>query len=306
MCKIPFVYGFLLLHNTRTGQREAYESYTEEGVTPEDLVESRNTRIDGSLFTGNLTELEVQELMNILKKEFGFRPEMTKIVRENRNIGIHIVDDSLRDFITNLLVILGDVDSRAEDIFKLDIYVRLYEKEISGKEIRNRKVWKKYLRQYKEMYKWYILIFGKRGRERFNFLSNYIKNNYNDFLKRQIQEQKYNDNTKSRNIIIKREKTKELHNRLQGAIHGISLWDKSIVTIYHNRIKCDKSDQSISQESQPRHQMYCNYVRTMPQNHGIFMNKFIEMVYPDFLKKYHQTDPELIEYTNKLPEGPLL
>ena len=38
------------------------------------------------------------------------------------------------------------------------------------------------------MYKWYISIFGKRGgRERFNFLSNYIKNNYNDFLKRKIR-----------------------------------------------------------------------------------------------------------------------
>ena len=71
------------------------------------------------------------------------RPEMTKIVRGSRNIGTHIVDDSLRDFITYLVVIMGDVDSRAEDIFKLDIYARLYEKEISGKEKRNRKVLEK-------------------------------------------------------------------------------------------------------------------------------------------------------------------
>ena len=297
--------GFVLLYNTRTGQREAYESYTEEGVTVEDLVESKNTRIDGSLFTGNLTELEVHELMNILTEEFGFRPKMTQIVRKNGNIGIRIVDDSLREFVTYLVAIIGYVDIRAEDIFKLDIYARLYEKEISGREKRKRKVWKKYLRQYKEMYKWYILIFGKRGRERFNFLSKYTENEYNDLLKHVIQTQKYNDNVKSRKKILKKEKIKGLYTRLQSAIRVISGWDVGIVNMYHSHVVCDKYDQFIPREYRPRYDRYRNYVKNMPQNHRIFMDKFIEMVYPYFLKRYHQTDTELVEYIRKMPGSPL-
>ena len=133
------------MHNTRTGQREAYESYTEEGVTPEDLLKSKTTRIDGSLFTGNLTKSEAKTRLNVLKREFEIksepemRPEMRQIVRGSGKTATHIVDDSLRNFVTYLVVIMGDVDSRAQDIFKLDIYARLYEKEIGGREKRKRK-----------------------------------------------------------------------------------------------------------------------------------------------------------------------
>jgi len=91
---------------------------------------------------------------------FGIGPNTLKsIVRDNGEIGIKILDELLGKFITSLVVILGQFKTRVEGIFKLGIYVQLYEKETGGRVKRKGKVWTKHLRQYKEAYKWYIFIF---------------------------------------------------------------------------------------------------------------------------------------------------
>jgi DNA-binding PadR family transcriptional regulator len=286
--------GDILQYNPIIKEYEKLEVYTQGGITNEDILELNRTG------RNEFAQFQIQECIDILKKEFEIGPNSLKrIYRDNGEIGIEIINELLREFITSLAAMIGYVENRVEDIFKLGIYVRLYEKEISGREKRKRKIWRKYLRQYKEAYKWYISMFEEGGKKKFNSFHHNIEKTQTEFLSGILQEQKYNDNVRLRNEIIKKSKTKYLYDKLQHGIYEIERRDRGIIVLYHQRILCDRYEDRGKYSI--KYDKYCHFVKNMPEKYRMFASKLKEMVYPDFLRKEHKHNPELVKYVNRLP-----
>jgi hypothetical protein len=48
------------------------------------------------------------------------------------------------------------------------------------------------------------------------------------------------------------------------------------------------------------YEKYRRFVKDMPQNYRFLVDSMIQVIYPPFLQKLHNTDPELLEFTKSL------
>jgi DNA-binding PadR family transcriptional regulator len=106
--------GDILQYNPIIKEYEKLEVYTQGGITNEDILELNRTG------RNEFAQFQIQECIDILKKEFEIGPNSLKrIYRDNGEIGIEIINELLREFITSLAAMIGYVENRVEDIFKL-------------------------------------------------------------------------------------------------------------------------------------------------------------------------------------------
>jgi hypothetical protein len=204
---------------------------------------------------------------------------------------------------------ISQVQLRIKDTIANGIFNILYKKEIQKTNNINRK-WIRHLQpsysiQHKEVTRWYLDMYGERE---LNRLYHNCKCAFAEQICK-IEKGKTNENNgdkerkhiKTKVHIGIRAKRKEICRFIQNRARQIEQYDKSIIAYYHGYIKCDKIV-DFPRGSEYR-DMYYKYVRNyMPKRLINIINILVKMVYPEFLRRYHQTNPKVIEFMDGLPD----
>jgi hypothetical protein len=91
---------------------------------------------------------------------------------------------------------------------------------------------------------------------------------------------------------------KKLKELIQSIEDQIIMWDKYILHTYHCRILCKKYEAGYPEK-------YCDFVKNrMSNRYSNLRDIIINICYPEFLRKEHKHNPELVKYVNSLPAPP--
>jgi hypothetical protein len=153
--------------------------------------------------------------------------------------------------------------------------------------------------QQKEATRWYLALYG---RERFDRLYHNCERAFAEQI-HGIRKGMHNENNDDNKNLTKTDiavgvKRKEIRRFIQNRAVQIEQYDKSIVAYYHGYIKCDKIV-DFPEGSEYRDRYYKYVGNDMPKR---FINIVMNLVYPEFLRIYHQTNQKLIEFTETLPD----
>jgi len=261
--------GLSSRYNPRTRRYETIEQYELPGVTIGDIVGHKHEGLDHIFQHENFEESETENCIKILQEEFDLYDKIKPMYRENGEVGIEIIDDLLKEFFQMCGAIFAYVDIR-----------------ISKTLVCKRGVRKGLLL---DALKWFISFFG---RDRLNSLYNRMERD----LAQRIDLFK-----KGKNIMkIKKTKKKIISDYFSSFLFEIDRWDKLIIATYHYRVKCDKRYRHVSKKYLGKYDKYCNYVSSLPKKYSVLIDKLLEMVYPKFLRQYHQSNRRLLAFTNRL------
>jgi len=261
--------GLSSRYNPRTRRYETIEQYELPGVTIGDIVGHKHEGHDHIFQHENFEESETESCIKILQEEFDLYNKIKPIYRENGEVGIEIIDDLLKEFFQMCGAIFAYVDIR-----------------VSKTLVCKRGVRKGLLL---DALKWFISFFG---RDRLNSLYNRMERD----LAQRIDLFK-----KDKNIMkVKKRTRKIISDYFASFLHEIEEWDKLIISTYHYRIKCDKKYRHTSKKYLSKYDKYCDYVNSLCEKHIVLIDNLLEMVYPRFLRRYHQTNPRLLAFTNRL------
>ena len=89
----------------------------------------------------------------------------------------------------------------------------------------------------------------------------------------------------------RKEGKKKLKEQIQRIEESIRMWDESILHGYHCRILCDKYERGYTEK-------YRKFVRNMPNRYSLLRDMLVDTFYPEFLRKEHKRNPELVKYVN--------
>jgi DNA-binding HxlR family transcriptional regulator len=314
--------GLVGRRNPETGRHEWLESSNEKGVTVLDIVQSRDHSNDGLFSHINFNESDVDRCYDKLVKD---DKELSNIIvryhRDNGETAFGIKDDMLCNLIRCCSSLLS-VD-RIEDTLKL-VILKSYKSlcSTSLKSVRQS-------RFIHDVFEWYISLFGQK---RFNLL--YAKtrvlqmkcrlNNEVTFRRLDLRafcdtheyglsnEDKYNRlydmMVKEEETIIadessrlrkrkRKEEKKKLKELIQSIEEQIRSGDESILHTYHCRILCDKYEAGYPE----KYTDFVGNMSDMSDRYSHLRDIVIDICYPEFLRKEHKHNPELIKYVKSLP-----
>jgi len=310
--------GLVGNRNPETGKFESLESYNEKGVTTMDIVRSRDHSNAGIFSHINFNESDVQKYYDkLVNEDKDFVNIIAKDVRQDGEIQFFIDDRMLCNLIMSCSALLSD--NRIEDTLKLVLLKsskKLMLSNSSSKSIRHS-------RFIHDAFEWYISLFGQK---RFNRLSAQTRvvqmkcrlNNedtYRRFMLKAFDEELeyglsnedvydrlYAMMVKEEESIIATESTrlgkrrrkegkKKLKEQIQRIEESIRMWDESILHGYHCRILCDKYERGYTEK-------YRKFVRNMPNRYSLLRDMLVDTFYPEFLRKEHKRNPELVKYVN--------
>jgi hypothetical protein len=310
--------GLVGRRNPETGRHEWLESSNEKGVTASDIVQSRDHSNDGLFSHINFNESDVDRCYNKLVKD---DKELFNIIvryhRDNGETAFGIKDDMLCNHIISCSSLLA-VD-RIEATLKLVILKSYKLCSSSLKSIRQS-------RFIHNAFEWYVCLFGQK---RFNLLYAKMRvlqmkcrlNNEDTFRRLDLRAFRYtreyglsNEDMYNRlyAMMVKEEETiiasessrlrkkrreeekKKLKEQVQSIEEQIRMWDEYILHGYHCRILCDKEERGYPEK-------YRDFAKDMPNRYSNLRDIIINICYPEFLRKEHKHNPELIKYVNSLP-----
>jgi hypothetical protein len=311
--------GLVGRRNPETGRHEWLESSNEKGVTASDIVQSRDHSNDGLFSHVDFNESDVDRCYNKLVKD---DKQLSNIIvryhRDNGETAFGIKDDILCNLIRGCSSLLA-VD-RIEDTLKL-VILKSYKSLCSSslKSIRQS-------RFIHDAFEWYISLFGQK---RFNLLYAKMRvlqmkcrlNNEDTFRRLDLRafrdtrehglsnEEMYNRiyvmTVKEEETIIaaessrlrkkrRKEEKKKLNELIRSIAEQITMNDEYILHTYHCRVLCDKYEAGYPEK-------YYDFVRNMSDRYSHLRDIVINICYPEFLRKEHKRNPELIKYVNSLP-----
>jgi hypothetical protein len=270
-------------------------------VTMKEILEHSDIGHGGLFRHVNFTSTTTKDYVETLRNGFGL--PINNPVR-NGEFGIEITDERFSEFLELFGAMISQVQLRIKDTIANGIFNILYKKEIKNTNYINRK-WIKHLQpsysfQQKEATRLYLSLYG---RERLNHLYHNCERAFAEQICEIENGESNENNDDDKPLGIKRDKgirakRKEIRKFIQNRARQIEQYDKSIIAYYHGYIKCDKIvDFPGGSEYLDR---YYKYVRNdMPKR---LMNILMKLVYPEFLRRYHQTNQKLIEFADALPE----
>jgi len=313
--------GLVVFHNPETDRWEGIEGYNERGVTASDLFEHRDRSNCGLFLHTNFKKSDIEKCY---EKLIGNHKDLLNVIRKNERedgeIEFFIEVDNLRDLITYCSCLIANTMFVIENILKLDIL-----KAASSFSLRSIKQRRKFIQKALE---WYISSFGRKkfnrlyawtkvlqircrltSEDTFRLLyaeaSRYAVQNrlrdeemYNQLYSMIVKEviPSHPIPKSHRRLRNREEVEKKLNGEIKNIESSLRSWNESILHTYHCRISCDKYDNQM-----PRAKKYYEFVRSMPQEFSHLRDLLVEIVYPRFLRKEHQHNPELVRYVDTLP-----
>jgi hypothetical protein len=95
---------------------------------------------------------------------------------------------------------------------------------------------------------------------------------------------------------------KKLRQYIQSKKDEILQTDKNIIALYYGLIKCERYVDAPVLEKYNRYDDYYDYVkRKMPEKYHHLTDTLMRVIYPNFLQRYHNTNPKLVEFKESLP-----
>jgi hypothetical protein len=253
-----------------------YSTY-KTGVTIEDLVKNRDYGNAGAFRTVTFTEAQVKGCLDRLKKDDqkdGFYSLLRPILRDdgNREIGIEIGDDRLKNLIQNITCLIFPIKNRIEYTWRF-------------KRKPKRNSWE---------FKWYLYFFGIEGTISLIKDAEYKRPSLKRRKNKEILLDYIKNNLENVGIVrpnrIEQEMRLEFGQTLQmkkDADPRILEDDRYIVKLYHQRIRCDKYEDMGSNRERDKYDNYCKFVRDILDNpdnkYNTIMNNLIDLVYPKLL-----------------------
>jgi DNA-binding transcriptional ArsR family regulator len=293
------VLGAIARYNPVTRRDEPLVSYKQPGVTIKEILEHTDIGHGGLFRHVNFTSTTTRDYVEILRNEFGL--PINNTVR-NGEFGIEITDEGFRGFLELFGAMIFQVQLRIKDTIANGIFNILYKKEIENTNNISRK-WVKHLQpsysfQQKDATRWYLAIYGEEN-------LNHLYHNCERAFAEQIRDIEKNHNkqtkTKTKRDIGIRAKWKEIRRFIQNRARQIEQYDKSIIAYYHGYIKCDKIvDFPGGSEYRDKHYKYV--INDMPEKYHLLTDILIKLAYPEFLQRFHETNPTLVEFTDALPK----
>ena len=326
----PGLVGWL---NPKTRKHEWLETYNETGVTAMDVIQSRDHSNAGLFSQISFNEADVEECYNELISEYeGLSDIIRKSFRHNGESEFYIEDNNMRSLILSCASILS-ID-RIENTLKLAI-LSSSKDEMLPRSYSKLKLGSRSTRQSKiihESLEWYVASFGQ---ERFNTLYaqtviTKMKCNLNsEDIYRQLEQKAIRDQyeyglsyeemydilyvmmlqevetiTATESTRQRRKRGKEEMRMLNREIELLEKYtmelDISLLHNYHCRVMCEKRDKWESGG-------HCDFLENIPDGHHdgyrFIRDMLLDIVYPEFLRKEHRNNPELVKYVCSLPDN---
>ena len=245
----------------------------ELGVTAKDLVKQldNGNRLGGAFSDIKFTKSEVEKCINNLEESGLYKEE-----------GIHRIerrDGGPPDEIGIKIAEISDDNKNLHEFVTNCVCMIGYVQD----RIEYDWSYKRAPTRNSEELKWYMLTFGPVRTKKIIIQAQkshlHLRNKKNE--EKKLYKMKYGEDT-------------------------IKMFDEAIIALYHNYIICDKYADDIHKKYRNSYDKYRNFVRdTIPKkDYDVVLDGLKDLVYPLFLRRIHEDDPAMVQFTKGLLSCP--
>jgi DNA-binding HxlR family transcriptional regulator len=284
--------GAVYCYNPATGRNQYLVGGKLTGVTTKEVLEHTNIGLGGLFDHVNFSQLlRKDDCVVTIQDVLGLENNtIRRVLREEENrIAIKINDGPLNDLMAMCACMTTWIHSRLRDTITVALLNVLYKKG----NLSNPAPASFFSNFEQKAFKSYLSLYGRRKLD-YEFKS--CKESFTK-LTDNVVEQNSCEKKLSKNSM-----KKKLREYIQKRRDEILQSDKNIIALYYGLIKCERYVDAPVLEKFNRYDDYYDYVKIkMPEKYHHLTDTLMKVIYPNFLQRYHNTNPKLVAFKESLP-----